>query len=136
MPAAASRDIRYISVIAGCLCVPLAWLVARHIAGDFAGACAAVLVAISPQNIAVSQYARAYALLILCIICALLCVLRSRQLALAEPPTDRARRFWLLVYGEAHQSDAIAKEIEASSARVLHRRTEKLDLSLFAANSP
>jgi hypothetical protein len=66
--------------------------------------------------------------------------LRGRPWPIVDPrevagQAIRLNRVWLLVYGEAHQSDAIAKEIEASSARVLHRRTEKLDLSLFASNS-
>jgi uncharacterized membrane protein len=91
------EQIRYISVIAGSLCVPLAWLIAGRTAGahrDLAGASAALLVATSPQNIAMSQYARAYALLILCVMCAFFCILQARRLEFAQTPTDRAWRLW------------------------------------------
>jgi 4-amino-4-deoxy-L-arabinose transferase-like glycosyltransferase len=39
------EQIRYISVVAGALCIPLAWLIARDLAGDFAAAGAALLAA-------------------------------------------------------------------------------------------
>ena len=87
------EQIRYISVIAGSLCVPMAWLIAGRTAGaarDRAGASAALLVATSPQNIAMSQYARAYALLILCVMCAFFCILQARRLAFAPTPPERA----------------------------------------------
>jgi hypothetical protein len=50
----------------------------------------------------------------------------------------RLGRVWLLAYGDTRQSDAIAKEIEieTNSVRALHRRTQKLDLSLFDPDSP
>jgi hypothetical protein len=40
-------------------------------------------------------------------------------------------RVWLLAYGESPPTDRIANDIGTRSIRVLHRRTEKLDLSLF-----
>src|SRR5262249_58422907 len=64
------------------------------LAGDLAAGGAALLVATSPQNIAISQYARAYALLILCLMCAFFCLVRARQLAVAQPPAGRPRRLW------------------------------------------
>ena len=47
-----------------------------------------------------------------------------------------AGRVWLLTYGGAPRSGGIAKEIETKSIRLLHCRTEKLDLSLFVPNTP
>jgi hypothetical protein len=88
------EQLRYLSVIAGVLCIPLAWLIARHLAGDFAAASAALLTAVSPQHIAISQYARAYALLILCFMIAFLCLLRLRHLAFVQTPVSRADRGW------------------------------------------
>ena len=73
------EHIRYISAAAGTLCIPAAWLVGRLLAGDFAAGAAAWLVATSPQNIAFSQYARAYALLSLLLLCAFLCLVIGRR---------------------------------------------------------
>jgi hypothetical protein len=87
------EQIRYISVVAGVLCIPLAWLIARDLAGDFAAAGAALLVATSPQHIAISQYARAYSFLILCLMCAFACLLRARHSA-AAPQKDRSWKVW------------------------------------------
>src|SRR5258708_3448032 len=87
-----AEHIRYVSVIAGSLCVPVAWLIARHAAGDLAGASAALLVATSPPHIAISQYARAYALLVLCVMFAFLCVVRARHSASAMSPAAPAGR--------------------------------------------
>jgi uncharacterized membrane protein len=87
------EEIRYIPVIAGILCIPLAWLIARDLAGGSAAACAALLVAASPQHIAISQYARAYALLILLLMCAFCCLMRTRPTS-APPQKDHSRRLW------------------------------------------
>jgi hypothetical protein len=79
------------------LSIPLAWLIARDLAGDFAAAGAAVLVAASPQHIAVSQYARAYALLILLLMGAFYCLQRTRlasALLTACPKTTHSRTVW------------------------------------------
>jgi hypothetical protein len=84
------EQIRYISVAAGVLCIPLAWAIARDLAGASAAAGAALLVASSPQHVAISQYGRAYAFLIFCLMCAFVCLLRARHSAVA-PPKDR---FW------------------------------------------
>jgi hypothetical protein len=46
-----------------------------------------------------------------------------------------AGRVWLLAYG-ASPPDAITGELAAKSIRALHRRTEKLDLSLFRPAAP
>jgi hypothetical protein len=64
---------------------------ARELAGSFAAA-AALLVARSPQHIAISQYARAYALLVLLLIGALYCLLRAQTADAA--PHDRRRALW------------------------------------------
>jgi dolichyl-phosphate-mannose-protein mannosyltransferase len=88
------EQIRYVSAIAGILCIPLAWLIARHLAGNFAAAGAAMLVATSPQHIAISQYARSYAFLILLLTCAFYCLLQARHSVLARPPKGRLRRLW------------------------------------------
>jgi hypothetical protein len=87
------EQIRYVSAIAGVLSIPLAWLIARGLAGDFAAAGAALLVATSPQHIAISQYARAYALLILLLMCAFYCLLQVRP-ASSPPQKDRPGRRW------------------------------------------
>jgi hypothetical protein len=87
------EQIRYVSAIAGVLCIPLAWLIARALAGDFAAAGAALLVATSPQHIAISQYARAYALFILLLMCAFCCLLQMRP-ASSPPQKDRPWRLW------------------------------------------
>jgi hypothetical protein len=86
------EQIRYVSAIAGVLCIPLAWLIARGLAGDFAAAGAALLAAMSPQHIAISQYARAYALLILLLMCAFCCLLQVRPAS--SPQKDRPWRLW------------------------------------------
>jgi 4-amino-4-deoxy-L-arabinose transferase-like glycosyltransferase len=83
------EQIRYISVAAGVLCIPLAWAIARDLAGASAAAGTALLVATSPQHIAISQYGRAYAFLILCLMCAFVCLLHARHSAVA-PPKDRS----------------------------------------------
>ncbi len=86
-----AEQIRYISVAAGVLSIPLAWLIARRLAGEFAAGAAALLVATSPQHIAISQYARAYAVLILCLMCAFYCLLRAKHPAIAQPAAWRQR---------------------------------------------
>ena len=96
-----TEHIRYISVAAGVLSIPLAWLIARQIAGGFAAAGAALLVATSPQHIAISQYARAYAVLLLCLMLAVFCLMRATHSALAQPPALRARLPWWLGYATA-----------------------------------
>jgi hypothetical protein len=88
------EEIRYISVIAGVVCIPLAWMIARHLAGDFAAASAALLTAVSPQHVAISQYARAYALLILLFMAAFLCLLWVRHLASAPALAGSSGKFW------------------------------------------
>jgi hypothetical protein len=89
------EQLRHISLISGILCIPLAWLIARDLAGDFAAAGAALLVAASPQHIAISQYARAYAFLILCLMCAFFCLLRARHSAFAKPlQGERTWKIW------------------------------------------
>jgi len=87
----AIEAMRWVSAVAGVLCIPLAWLIARDVAGGFAAASAALLVAVSPQHIAVSQYARAYALLILLLTSAFLCLVRTRR----PQPDDRRRQLYL-----------------------------------------
>jgi hypothetical protein len=79
------EQLRYISVISGVLCIPLAWLITHDLAGEFEAAGAALLVAASPQHIAISQYARAYSFLVLCLMCAFLCLLRVRHSAFTQP---------------------------------------------------
>jgi Dolichyl-phosphate-mannose-protein mannosyltransferase len=94
------EQLRLISVAAGSLCIPLVWLIARDLADDFAAAGAALLVATSPQHIAISQYARAYALLSLCLVGAFFCLLRARHCAFAQPQRGRRRKigWWWSAY--------------------------------------
>ena len=51
--------------------------------------------ATSPQHIAISQYARAYALVILCLMCAFLCLLRARHSAFTLEAWHRRLLWWL-----------------------------------------
>ena len=87
------EHIRYVSAVAGTLCIPIAWLIARLLAGRFAAGAAAWLVATSPQNIAFSQYARTYALLSLCLLCVYLCLVLGRRAA-----TGRSNLCWWVCY--------------------------------------
>jgi 4-amino-4-deoxy-L-arabinose transferase-like glycosyltransferase len=87
------EHIRYVSAAAGTLCIPAAWLLGRLLAGRFAAGAAAWLVATSPQNIAFSQYARAYALLSLLLLCALLCLVLARRATSA-----RSGVWWWVCY--------------------------------------
>ena len=72
------EQVRWVSALAGTLCIPVGWRVGRLLAGRFAAGAAAWLIATSPQNIAFSQYARAYAVLGLCLLCAFLCLVHAR----------------------------------------------------------
>lgn len=85
--------IRQVSAAAGTLCIPVAWLLGRLLAGPFAAGAAAWLVATSPQNVAFSQYARSYALLSLLLMCAFLCIALGRRAAV-----ERSGVGWWAVY--------------------------------------
>jgi hypothetical protein len=73
------EQIRYVSALAGVLCIPAAWALAERLAGRFAAAAAALLVATSAGQIASSQLARGYSLLALAVLAALLCLIAVRQ---------------------------------------------------------
>ena len=73
------EQIRYVSALAGVLCIPAAWALADRLAGRFAAAAAALLVATSASQIASSQLARGYSLLALAVLVALLCLVAVRQ---------------------------------------------------------
>jgi mannosyltransferase len=88
------EQIRYVSAITGALCIALAWLVAHDLAGGFAAAGAALLVALSPQDIAISRYARAYSLLVLLLMCAFYCLQRVRPADAAAHDRRHALSWW------------------------------------------
>jgi hypothetical protein len=48
---------------------------------------------------------------------------------------SQLNRVWLLAYGEPVPTDRIANEIGTKSIRALHRRTDKLNLSLFLSSA-
>jgi mannosyltransferase len=74
--------LRSLSALAGIVTIPVAWAVARRLAGTRAGAIAGLLLAVSPLMVWFSQEARAYALATLLATITLLCVvawLRERR---------------------------------------------------------
>jgi len=73
---ATAEQERLLSVLAGTACVPLGYLLARRMAGRFAGFAAALLIALSAVQIETSQYARTYAALAVAALAALLAVQR------------------------------------------------------------
>jgi hypothetical protein len=77
------------SVLFGTLCVPLAFLIARALAGRGAGLAAAVLVTLSPFAVTYAQEARPYAMTMLLVLLALL-----GQVRLALGPARRPLGAW------------------------------------------
>ena len=73
---ATAEDERLLSVAAGTACIPLTFLLAARIGGRFAGVGAALLVAVSAASIGMGQDARAYAMLSVAGLAALLAVRR------------------------------------------------------------
>jgi hypothetical protein len=76
---ATAAQLRYISVVASVAAIPAAWSVANALAGRFAANSAAWLLATSAQSVILAQYARAYALLTLCLLLAWRCLLGAWQ---------------------------------------------------------
>jgi hypothetical protein len=76
---ATAAQLRYISVVASVAAIPAAWSVANALAGRFAANSAAWLLATSAQGVILAQYARAYALLTLCLLLAWRCLLGAWQ---------------------------------------------------------
>jgi uncharacterized membrane protein len=76
--------LRLLSALAGIATVPVAWAIARRLAGERAALLAALLVAVNPLFVWYSQEARAYALFVLLASLAMLCFLRA-----LERPTVR-----------------------------------------------
>jgi uncharacterized membrane protein len=90
------EQLRLISALAGVLCIPVAWMLAKRLAGRFAAGAAALLVATSATQIGISQLARAYALLALAVLTALLCLVAARQEQLAGS-SRRRQAAWCIV---------------------------------------
>jgi mannosyltransferase len=89
------EQIRYVSALAGVLCIPAAWALANRLAGRFAAAAAALLVATSASQIASSQLARGYSLLALAVLVALLCLVAVRQPSVGGSPSRvRIAAWW------------------------------------------
>jgi 4-amino-4-deoxy-L-arabinose transferase-like glycosyltransferase len=88
------EQIRFISALAGILCIPVAWALARRLAGRFAAGAAAFLVATSATQIGTSQLARGYALLALAVLAALLCLVAARQKQLGGAAPRRQAGWW------------------------------------------
>jgi len=76
---ATAEQLRYLSALASVAAIPAAWSVANTLAGRFAANSAAWLVATSAQSVILAQYARAYALLTLCLLLAWRCLLGAWQ---------------------------------------------------------
>jgi 4-amino-4-deoxy-L-arabinose transferase-like glycosyltransferase len=83
--------LRLPSALAGIATVPVAWAIARELAGRRAALLAAALVAVNPLLVWYSQEARAYAFFVLFAALALLCVLRAD----GEPTPRRLALFAL-----------------------------------------
>ncbi len=79
--------LRSLSALAGIATIPVAWALARRLAGDRAALIAGLLLAVSPLMVWFSQEARAYALATLLATGTLLCIAAHRQ-------NDRARWLW------------------------------------------
>jgi mannosyltransferase len=89
------EQMRYVSAVAGVLCIPAAWALADRLGGRFAAGAAAFLVATSASQIASSQFARGYSLLALAVLIALLCLVAVRQLHMnGSPSRARALAWW------------------------------------------
>lgn len=84
-------DLRLLSALAGIATVPVAWAIARRLAGERAALVTAGIVAVSPLFVWYSQEARAYALFVLLSSLAILCFLR----ALERPTAGRLAQFAL-----------------------------------------
>jgi mannosyltransferase len=83
--------LRMLSALAGIATVPVAWAIARRLAGSRAALATALLVAVSPLLVWYSQEARAYGLFVLLAAVAMLCFLR----ALESPTPGRVGQFAL-----------------------------------------
>jgi mannosyltransferase len=84
-------ELRLLSALAGIATVPVAWAIARRLAGSRAALVAAGLVAVNPLFVWYSQEARAYSLFVLTASIATLCFLR----ALEQPTRSRLLQFAL-----------------------------------------
>lgn len=73
------EQMRYVSALAGILCILAAFALAHRLAGGFAATAAAWLVATSAHDLIMSQYARAYSLLTFSLLCAFLCLVAASQ---------------------------------------------------------
>lgn len=83
--------LRMLSALAGIATVPVAWAIARRLAGSRAALATALLVAVNPLLVWYSQEARAYGLFVLLSAIAMLCFLR----ALESPTPGRLAQFAL-----------------------------------------
>ena len=106
---------RFVSVFAGTLLIPLLWALGRHLWGARAGLLTALVAAVSPLMVYYSQEARMYAWLVLLVTLAALAVVRqtpqtliggntnkrSNALFVSFPICVRERRKWLMVYAAA-----------------------------------
>jgi len=81
--------LRWPSALAGIATVPVAWAIARELAGRRAAIVCAALVAVNPLFVWYSQEARAYGLFVLTSALAMLCFLRARR----EPSASRLAAF-------------------------------------------
>jgi hypothetical protein len=90
---ATAEQLRYISVFVSIASIPAAWSVANALAGRFAATSAAWLLATSVQSVILAQYARAYALLTLCLLLAWRCLLGASQ-----TQADSPNRAWWAGY--------------------------------------
>ena len=95
------EQIRYVSALAGVLCIPAAWALADRLAGRFAAAAAALLVATAASQVASSQLARGYSLLALAVLVALHCLVAVRQLRIDGSPSPVRIAAWWAGYAAA-----------------------------------
>jgi mannosyltransferase len=81
--------LRLPSALAGIATVPVAWAIARELAGRRAALACAAIAAVNPLFVWYSQEARVYGLFVLTAAIAMLCFLRAAALAPADPASPR-----------------------------------------------
>jgi mannosyltransferase len=81
--------LRLPSAFAGIAAVPVAWAIARELAGRRAALACAAIVAVNPLFVWYSQEARVYGLFVLTAAIAMLCFLRAAALVPSDPASPR-----------------------------------------------
>ena len=110
--------LRLPSVVAGTLTVPALYLLARRLAGPGTALFAALLLAIAPLHVSISQDASPYSLATLCVVVATYLLLCAVPPA-AEETTDKARLALVVAYAAVGVL-ALATQYLAAAPLALH----------------